>query len=97
MNAGKMIFKKIGPSALVGFGAKDLFFGRSDSKTHYGYLQFLVAGQPNLVENHIVKIELALNDNCVIRVSNVYSGEEVIYRDGINCSDLLNTLFEIIG
>lgn len=97
MDAGKVILERIGMSLLVGFAASELRYGKTDRKTHYGYLEFTTKDQPRLPGVNKVRIELALDDSCTIKVLDQSGKSELNKIEKVYCDDLVDTLFEIIG
>lgn len=98
MQAHNVILKFIGEDNLVGFAARSFSHGGSDRKTHYGYVQFLASNQPKINNEVLVRIELALNDTCTIRVFKDHTAAEtIVEKIGVSCEELLKALFEIFG
>lgn len=96
MYVGKTILAQVGFNNLLCFAAKDFKYGKTDRKTHYGYLEFTASGNPNFVEEVRVRIELSPNDTYAVRIFDFKKNERVSESE-IYCEDLTNILFEILG
>ena len=96
MDVGKIILAQVGLHNLLCFAARDFKYGKTDRKTHYGYLEFTASGNPNFVEEVRVRIELSPNDTYAVKVFDLNKNEKVNEPE-IYCEDLTNTLFEILG
>lgn len=98
MQPHEIILELIGDSNLVGFAASNFSHGKSDRKTHYGFVQFFVSNQPKLRKKVLVRIELTLHDTytvCIFKDLKIV--EAYIEKVGVKCDDLLPVLFEIFG
>ena len=78
MNVGKIILAQVGLNNLLCFAAKDFTYGKTDRKTHYGYLEFTASGNPNFVEEVRVRIELSPNDTYAVKVFDFKDRKSVV-------------------
>lgn len=97
MQAGRVILDRIGENHLVSFAAREIRFGKSNRKTHHGYLEFIASDQPRIPEEVMVRVEWLPDDTCLVRVLDAAGKEEKSCSDEVHCEDLVDLLYEIFG
>ena len=97
MEAGKIILDLIGENNLVSFAARDIRYGRTDRKTHYGYLEFVSSNQPKFTQEIVIQIQWTKDEDCFVLITDPISKKKLVVREGIECENLVDTLYEILG
>ena len=104
MATGKTILEHVGASNLLCFTATNFVFGKSDKKTHYGYLEFSASRNTKIPEPVRVRVEHATNDTYTVKVFDFSNTNGVIKHKlereshtDVYSEDLIDFLFDLLG